>query len=65
MLKFLTSLATASLAGIATAAAHPSAVDHAHPHEATGIFTPEMIVAIALGLAIGGAVAFVRKGRGE
>ena len=65
MFKFIAALTGAALSGISAAWAHPSAIAHTHPHEPVSLFSPQALAAVALGLAIGGAFAFVRLGRGK
>lgn len=48
--------------GSSLAAAHPSLQEHAHPHtDAASYFTVETFVIFALGLSIGGTIAWVRR----
>ena len=65
MIRFASLFTVASLSGLATALAHPTALEHAHPHEPAGLFTAETLVAVGIGLAIGAAFAFVRQNKGE
>jgi NhaP-type Na+/H+ or K+/H+ antiporter len=46
----------------ATALAHSGLQEHAHPHtDAASYFTVETLVILALGLSIGGTVAWYRR----
>jgi hypothetical protein len=48
--------------GGGTAFAHPSLQDHAHPHtDAASYFTIETLIIFALGLSIGGTIAWIRR----
>ncbi|MEP4034283.1 hypothetical protein [Roseibium polysiphoniae] len=52
------------LASAGSALAHPSALQHAHPHtDASGLFTIETLVIVALGLSLAGAIAWARRGK--
>ncbi|WP_417687357.1 hypothetical protein [Roseibium sp.] len=45
-----------------SALAHPSLQEHAHPHtDAASYFTIETLVIFALGLSIGGTIAWVKR----
>ncbi|MEJ8474910.1 hypothetical protein [Roseibium algae] len=45
-----------------SALAHTSLQDHAHPHtDASSYFTVEMLIIFALGISLGGTLAWVRR----
>lgn len=45
-----------------SAAAHSSLQDHAHPHtDAASYFTVETLIIFAIGLSVGGTIAWVRR----
>ncbi|WP_417667807.1 hypothetical protein [Roseibium sp.] len=57
----LSSLAVMA-ASAGAAMAHPSLQGHAHPHtDAASYFTVETLIIFALGLSIGGTIAWVRR----
>lgn len=56
-------LSLAALTGLtATAMAHPSMQEHAHPHtDAASYFTIETLIIFALGLSIGATLAWFKR----
>ncbi|MBO0347121.1 hypothetical protein J0X15_17975 [Roseibium sp. CAU 1637] len=65
MSKHFACFAVATLCGLSTAMAHPDAIAHAHPHEAVSLTSPATLVVALIGLAIGGAFAYVRLSKGK